>query len=64
MFEIVDFTTASDWEKFTADIEEAIHGWRLTGIRSSVKLKADDIANAEWIEKSVTIKFIGSLNIS
>ncbi|CAF4735471.1 unnamed protein product, partial [Rotaria magnacalcarata] len=31
IFEIVDYTTASDWERFIARIEEILSDWKLNG---------------------------------
>ncbi|KAK7063295.1 Rab3 GTPase-activating protein catalytic subunit, partial [Halocaridina rubra] len=57
VFEIVDFTTASEWERFIAAVEEAVHEWRLTGEKLMSTLSKGQLATATWSEKSVTIKF-------
>uniref|UniRef100_A0A8C6LHZ2 Rab3 GTPase-activating protein catalytic subunit n=1 Tax=Nothobranchius furzeri TaxID=105023 RepID=A0A8C6LHZ2_NOTFU len=30
VFEITDFTTASEWERFVSRVEEVLTGWKLT----------------------------------
>ncbi len=32
VFEITDFTTASEWERFIAQLEEVIHEWKLSSV--------------------------------
>jgi Rab3 GTPase-activating protein catalytic subunit len=39
VFEITDFTTASEWERFISQIEELVHEWKLADIRSKTPLK-------------------------
>uniref|UniRef100_A0A3P8N7P1 Rab3 GTPase-activating protein catalytic subunit n=1 Tax=Astatotilapia calliptera TaxID=8154 RepID=A0A3P8N7P1_ASTCA len=31
VFEITDFTTASEWERFVSRVEEVLNDWKLTG---------------------------------
>ncbi|KAK3875371.1 hypothetical protein Pcinc_019752 [Petrolisthes cinctipes] len=58
VFEIVDFTTASEWECFIATVEETIHEWRLSGERPPQSpLTRGQLATARWREKNVVIKF-------
>lgn len=57
VFEIVDFTTASEWECFIAAVEEAIHEWRLSGERQLLPLSKGQLATAKWSERTVTVKF-------
>uniref|UniRef100_A0A0N7ZDJ5 Rab3 GTPase-activating protein catalytic subunit n=1 Tax=Scylla olivacea TaxID=85551 RepID=A0A0N7ZDJ5_SCYOL len=57
VFDIVDFTTASDWECFIAATEEAIHEWRLSGEGNPSPLTRGQLATAKWSERKVTIKF-------
>lgn len=61
VFEIVDFTTASEWECFIAAVEEAVHEWRLSGERHLAPLTKGLLASAKWSEKTVIIKFAGEL---
>ena len=39
VFEITDFTTASEWERFIAQLEEVIHEWKLVTIPKLPPLK-------------------------
>ena len=39
MFEITDFTTASEWERFIAQLEEVIHEWKLVTVPRLPPLK-------------------------
>ena len=32
VFEITDFTTASEWERFIARLEEIVHEWKLASL--------------------------------
>uniref|UniRef100_A0A8C1CXJ1 RAB3 GTPase activating protein subunit 1 n=1 Tax=Cyprinus carpio TaxID=7962 RepID=A0A8C1CXJ1_CYPCA len=33
VFEITDFTTASEWERFISRVEEVLNDWKLIGSR-------------------------------
>ncbi|KAG0715159.1 Rab3 GTPase-activating protein catalytic subunit [Chionoecetes opilio] len=57
VFDIVDFTTASEWECFIAASEEAIHEWRLSGEGHLSPLTRGQLATAQWSERNVVIKF-------
>ncbi|XP_063615005.1 rab3 GTPase-activating protein catalytic subunit-like [Penaeus indicus] len=57
VFEIVDFTTASEWERFIAAVEEAVHEWHLAGERRLPPLTKGQLATAKWSEKTVVVKF-------
>ncbi|GBO17283.1 hypothetical protein AVEN_17853-1, partial [Araneus ventricosus] len=39
VFEITDFTTASEWERFISKIEEVFHEWKLPQHNSAPPLK-------------------------
>jgi hypothetical protein len=41
IFDIIDFTTASDWERFIVQIEELINEWKL----NSLDKKPSDYVN-------------------
>ncbi|XP_042233003.1 rab3 GTPase-activating protein catalytic subunit-like isoform X2 [Homarus americanus] len=58
VFEIVDFTTASEWECFIAAVVEAVHEWRLSGERQLSPLNKGQLATAKWSERTVTVKFV------
>ncbi|KAK8737776.1 hypothetical protein OTU49_004235 [Cherax quadricarinatus] len=57
VFEIVDFTTASEWECFIAAVVEAVHEWRLSGERQLSPLSKGQLATAKWSERTVEVKF-------
>jgi Rab3 GTPase-activating protein catalytic subunit len=48
-----DFTTTTDWEVFIARLEEIIHEWKLSQVKSSHALKEADFKSTseEYIEK-------------
>uniref|UniRef100_A0AAY5KSR0 Rab3 GTPase-activating protein catalytic subunit n=1 Tax=Esox lucius TaxID=8010 RepID=A0AAY5KSR0_ESOLU len=35
VFEITDFTTASEWERFVSRVEEVLNDWKLIGNNAS-----------------------------
>ncbi|KAM7153419.1 rab3 GTPase-activating protein catalytic subunit isoform 2-T2 [Macrochelys suwanniensis] len=39
VFEITDFTTASEWERFISKVEEVLNDWKLIGISSGKPLE-------------------------
>ncbi|CAF1416356.1 unnamed protein product [Adineta steineri] len=55
IFEIVDYTTASDWERFIARIEEILSEWKLNGPEMSNT--EVDFADGEWIEHNEALEF-------
>ncbi|XP_071390489.1 rab3 GTPase-activating protein catalytic subunit isoform X2 [Centroberyx affinis] len=58
VFEITDFTTASEWERFVSRVEEVLNDWKLIG--SSVgKLSPEkgEYTSGSWEEKSQDINF-------
>ncbi|XP_033104847.1 rab3 GTPase-activating protein catalytic subunit-like isoform X2 [Anneissia japonica] len=55
VFEITDFTTASEWERFIARLEHILHDWKLNNIPQSVQLKKE--ANEHWVERQESIQF-------
>ncbi|KAM3591695.1 uncharacterized protein V6R79_005896 [Siganus canaliculatus] len=58
VFEITDFTTASEWERFVSKVEEVLNDWKLIG-NSSAKLPPEkgEYTSGTWEEKSQDIKF-------
>lgn len=60
MFEIVDFTSASEWEVFTSRLEEILLSWQL-----SLKDKEETVSfmnlEGQWKSLSEDINFAGSL---
>nr|XP_054590315.1 rab3 GTPase-activating protein catalytic subunit isoform X3 [Nothobranchius furzeri] len=51
VFEITDFTTASEWERFVSRVEEVLTGWKLTAE------KAKSTTRGTWEEESEEIHF-------
>uniref|UniRef100_A0A8C9YBB6 Rab3 GTPase-activating protein catalytic subunit n=1 Tax=Sander lucioperca TaxID=283035 RepID=A0A8C9YBB6_SANLU len=58
VFEITDFTTASDWERFVSRVEEVLNDWKLIG-NSSRHLAPEkgEYTSGTWEEKSQDINF-------
>ncbi|XP_063017674.1 rab3 GTPase-activating protein catalytic subunit isoform X1 [Melospiza melodia melodia] len=57
VFEITDFTTASEWERFISKIEEVLNDWKLIGISSGKPLEKGIFTTGTWEEKSDEISF-------
>lgn len=57
LFEITDFTTSTDWERFVASVEAVIHEWKLTSIKSTGPLKEGELSNGVWETVSEDVKF-------
>lgn len=57
VFEITDFTTSSDWERFISNLEEIIHQWELPSKQIETKLKKGAFVNGTWKERHETLKF-------
>ncbi|POI34852.1 hypothetical protein CIB84_001395 [Bambusicola thoracicus] len=57
VFEITDFTTASEWERFISKIEEVLNDWKLIGISSGKPLEKGVYTTGVWEEKSDEISF-------
>ncbi|UJR36425.1 hypothetical protein I4U23_029148 [Adineta vaga] len=55
IFEIVDYTTASDWERFIARIEEILSEWKLNG--PEISNNEIDFADGKWIEHDEAVEF-------
>ncbi|CAL8267074.1 unnamed protein product [Lota lota] len=58
VFEITDFTTASEWERFVSRVEEVLNDWKLIGSsagRSSPE--KGEYTSGTWEEKSQEINF-------
>ncbi|XP_028264275.1 rab3 GTPase-activating protein catalytic subunit isoform X2 [Parambassis ranga] len=58
VFEITDFTTASEWERFVSRVEEVLNDWKLTG-SSPLKSSPEkgEYTSGTWEEKSQEINF-------
>ncbi|KAK6194420.1 hypothetical protein SNE40_000056 [Patella caerulea] len=57
VFEITDFTTASDWERFIARFEEILHEWKLVNRGYLQPVKKGDFLNCNWEEKNDELTF-------
>ncbi|XP_077997168.1 rab3 GTPase-activating protein catalytic subunit-like [Glandiceps talaboti] len=57
VFEITDFTTASEWERFIARIEEVIHDWKLTSVKRRPPIKKGEFTTGIWDEKCESVRF-------
>ncbi|XP_061464911.1 rab3 GTPase-activating protein catalytic subunit isoform X2 [Rhineura floridana] len=57
VFEITDFTTASEWERFISRVEEVLNDWKLIGISSGKPLEKGVYTTEIWEEKSDEIAF-------
>ncbi|XP_071844702.1 rab3 GTPase-activating protein catalytic subunit-like isoform X2 [Apostichopus japonicus] len=57
VFEITDFTAASEWERFVARLEQVIHDWKLTSVPRARPLQKGDLTNAQWSERSQEVNF-------
>ncbi|KAJ7345818.1 hypothetical protein JRQ81_001768 [Phrynocephalus forsythii] len=57
VFEITDFTTASEWERFISRVEEVLNDWKLIGVSSGKSLEKGIFTTGTWEEKSDEIAF-------
>lgn len=58
VFEINDFTTASDWERFVSDLETIIRQWKLNEINQDDGDRDQiDWSHYTWSQKTESIKF-------
>nr|XP_022322201.1 rab3 GTPase-activating protein catalytic subunit-like isoform X2 [Crassostrea virginica] len=57
VFEITDFTTASDWERFVARLEEVLHEWKLVNHSPLPPAPRGSLSSGKWSEKSESINF-------
>ncbi|XP_041056975.1 rab3 GTPase-activating protein catalytic subunit isoform X2 [Carcharodon carcharias] len=57
VFEITDFTTASEWERFVSKIEEVLNNWKLIGSTAKKPLEKGELTSGVWEEKSDEISF-------
>lgn len=57
VFEITDFTTASEWERFIARLEEILHEWKLVNCEPRPVALKDQYATGTWAEKSEEVLF-------
>uniref|UniRef100_A0A8C5R4K0 Rab3 GTPase-activating protein catalytic subunit n=1 Tax=Leptobrachium leishanense TaxID=445787 RepID=A0A8C5R4K0_9ANUR len=57
VFEITDFTTASEWERFISKVEEVLNDWKLIGESSKKPPEKGEYTAGLWEEKSDEILF-------
>ncbi|KAF6362063.1 RAB3 GTPase activating protein catalytic subunit 1 [Rhinolophus ferrumequinum] len=57
VFEITDFTTASEWERFISKVEEVLNDWKLIGNTLGKPLEKGVFTSGTWEEKSDEISF-------
>jgi Rab3 GTPase-activating protein catalytic subunit len=58
IFDINDFTTASDWERFIVQIEAIINEWKLINTQADgERFEINDFSKSIWDEKSDNIQF-------
>ncbi|KAL3864829.1 hypothetical protein ACJMK2_006481 [Sinanodonta woodiana] len=57
VFEITDFTTASEWERFIARVEEILHEWKLVNCEPKPPAKKGEYANGVWEEQTEELSF-------
>ncbi|XP_056322006.1 rab3 GTPase-activating protein catalytic subunit [Danio aesculapii] len=57
VFEITDFTTASEWERFITRVEEVLNDWKLIGCRVGKPLEKGEYTSGTWEENSQEISF-------
>ncbi|GAV09841.1 hypothetical protein RvY_19316 [Ramazzottius varieornatus] len=55
VFEITDFTTASDWERLIARLEDVINEWKLPRLVPETKLSKGSFVTNKWKEYSTDI---------
>ncbi|KAM6898865.1 rab3 GTPase-activating protein catalytic subunit isoform 1-T2 [Lycodopsis pacificus] len=58
VFEITDFTTASEWERFVSRVEEVLNDWKLIGnCAGNPTPEKGEFTSGTWGEKSQDIQF-------
>nr|XP_043869718.1 rab3 GTPase-activating protein catalytic subunit isoform X2 [Solea senegalensis] len=58
VFEITDFTTASEWERFVSRIEEVLNDWKLIGNSAGqLPVEKGEYNRCSWGEKAQEINF-------
>uniref|UniRef100_A0A6G1SI09 Rab3 GTPase-activating protein catalytic subunit n=1 Tax=Aceria tosichella TaxID=561515 RepID=A0A6G1SI09_9ACAR len=64
VFEITDYTTASDWERFISSLEEILSEWKLNKQSENINFNNKNellpdgfISSGLWLEKRDTLKF-------
>ncbi|XP_046902432.1 rab3 GTPase-activating protein catalytic subunit isoform X1 [Hypomesus transpacificus] len=57
VFEITDFTTASEWERFVSRVEEVLNDWKLIGNSTAKSPEKGEYTSGIWEEKTLDINF-------
>eukprot|EP00794_Sanderia_malayensis_P017421 gene17421-19165_t len=57
VFEIEDFTTASEWERFIAKLEEIIRSWHVMDSGQKTRHLAPQVDEPEWLLESKKLLF-------
>ncbi|KAM7283662.1 rab3 GTPase-activating protein catalytic subunit [Ixodes scapularis] len=57
LYEITDFTTSTEWERFIASVEAIIHEWKLTSVKPVEPLKEGELSTGCWETSAEDIKF-------
>nr|XP_015213851.1 PREDICTED: rab3 GTPase-activating protein catalytic subunit isoform X3 [Lepisosteus oculatus] len=57
VFEITDFTTASEWERFVSRVEEVLNDWKLIGSSVGKPLEKGIYTSGTWEERQQEICF-------
>ncbi|XP_075465641.1 rab3 GTPase-activating protein catalytic subunit isoform X2 [Ascaphus truei] len=57
VFEITDFTTASEWERFISKVEEVLNEWKLIGDSSKKPPEKGEYTTGFWEEKGDEVCF-------
>ncbi|XP_067300747.1 rab3 GTPase-activating protein catalytic subunit isoform X1 [Pseudorasbora parva] len=57
VFEITDFTTASEWERFISRVEEVLNDWKLIGCRFGKPPEKGEYTSCTWEETCQEINF-------
>ncbi|XP_062861672.1 rab3 GTPase-activating protein catalytic subunit [Trichomycterus rosablanca] len=57
VFEITDFTTASEWERFVSRVEETLNDWKLIGSNVGKPPEKGEYTTGTWEDESREINF-------
>uniref|UniRef100_A0A673X6E4 Rab3 GTPase-activating protein catalytic subunit n=1 Tax=Salmo trutta TaxID=8032 RepID=A0A673X6E4_SALTR len=57
VFEITDFTTASEWERFVSRVEEVLNDWKLIRNNASKPSEKGEYTSGTWEKKTKDINF-------
>ncbi|XP_052237519.1 rab3 GTPase-activating protein catalytic subunit-like isoform X2 [Dreissena polymorpha] len=57
VFEITDFTTASDWERFISRVEEILHEWKLVTSTPKPPAPKGGYTTGNWEERTELLSF-------